>query len=94
MCPLKISCLLPRYQIQIIHALTIYLEKRVKLLKTCSVFSNYFITNVYDSEFDLTYSMKISVNSAYVQCFSTEYQNQTFHDHRVVYNISVDKLFY
>ena len=38
--------------------------------------------------------MNTSVNSAHAQCFNTAYQNKTFHDQRVVYNMAVDKHFY
>ena len=46
------------------------------------------------SEFDLINWMITSVNCVHAQCFNTTYQNKTFHDQRVVYNMAVDKQFY
>ena len=34
--------------------------------------------------------MNTSVNWEHAQCFYTTYQNETFHDQRVVYNMDVE----
>ena len=49
---------------------------------------------VTTSEFDLTNSINTSINSAHAQGFITTHQNKIFHDHRVFYNMSLDKHFY
>ena len=74
----------------------IYSLKRYQNLgkKPVTIFFEEGADSLHDvamNAFDLTISLNTSVNSAHAQCFNTIYQNKTFHDQRVVYNMAVDK---